>query len=612
MVFLHISFAAREAEADLQKVEHRVKSLIDLRLNELKQICYKRFKPDCAIKTDPHEQKDDPNDESESPTAAVALSPIEVIDKEEDSNDESDEVVSISPMEVIDEEEDSNDESDEVVSLSPIEVIGEEKDSDDESDEGESPTADVSLSPMVVIDKEDASSFQNVCERLSDLELLFDITRLSCLSALTVSIESDDQKYYPFLEPSEYEALSVSKLEWWERPYWAWTCNEIALSQAALFAADLFRAVEDSSLSMTVATNAVVARLPFLTSKLSALVVIDHVEDHEFVKNHVKPIQEATQGTFKVDVDWLMQNYLADKDKEIIYMEAIKLLLQPENDSTNQENDSKNKEIRITESDRTDQQAEEEANVVTPQLLDISKKSNDSKNEEIRITESDRTDQQAEEEGNVVTPQLSRQSVDVSKQSNEENDSKEEEIRMTESVRTDQRAEEVANVVTPQLSRQSVDVSKQSNDSKNEEIRIMESDRTDQRAEEEANVVTPQLSRQSVDLSEKSNDHIYDMSPTPPRSPQIDSRGIDLTVLSQLPISIRSEARLAFLMSDHARSTQDKKGTLHKWMAEASSIQKVPRVSLSPTKKAQKRKRRNIGIESFFQPKRNDQYSDYL
>ena len=589
MVFLHISFSATR-EADLQEVEHRVKSLIDLRLNELKQICYKRFKPDLAIKTDPHEQKDDSNDESESPTAAVALSPIEVIDEEEVSNDQSDEVVSLSPME----------------------VIGEEKDLDDESYEGESPTADVSLSPMVVIDEEDASSFQNVCERLSDLELLFDITRLSCLSALTVSIESDDQKYYPFLEPSEYEALSVSKLEWWERPYWAWTCNEIALSQAALFAADLFRAVEDSSLSMTVATNAVVARLPFLTSKLSALVVIDHVEDHEFVKNHVKPIQEATQGTFKVDVDWLMQNYLADKDKEIIYMEAIKLLLQPENDSTNQENDSKNKEIRITESDRTDQQAEEEANVVTPQLLDISKKSNDSKNEEIRITESDRTDQQAEEEANVVTSQLSRQSVDVSKKSNEENDSKNKEIRITESDRTDQQAEEEGNVVTPQLSRQSVDVSKQSNDSKNEEIRITESDRTDQQAEEEANVVTPQLSRQSVDLSEKSNDHIYDMSPTPPRSPQIDSRGIDLTVLSQLPISIRSEARLAFLMSDHARSTQNKKGTLHKWMAEASSIQKVPRVSLSPTKKAQKRKRRNIGIESFFQPKRNDQYSDYL
>ena len=250
--------------------------------------------------------------------------------------------------------------------------------------------------------------------------------------------------------------------------------------------------------------------------------------------------------------------------------------------------------------------------MVTPQLLDISKKSNDSKNEEIRITESDRTDQQAEEEANVVTSQLSRQSVDVSKKSNEENDSKNKEIRITESDRTDQQAEEEGNVVTPQLSRQSVDVSKQSNDSKNEEIRITESDRTDQQAEEEANVVTPQLSRQSVDLSEKSNDHIYDMSPTPPRSPQIDSRGIDLTVLSQLPISIRSEARLAFLMSDHARSTQDKKGTLHKWMAEASSIQKVPRVSLSPTKKAQKRKRRNIGIESFFQPKRNDQYSDYL
>ena len=36
-----------------------------------------------------------------------------------------------------------------------------------------------------------------------------------------------------------------------------------------------------------------------------------------------------------------------------------------------------------------------------------------------------------------------------------------------------------------------------------------------------------------------------------PRSPQIDSRGIDLTVLSQLPASMRSEARIAAALRDN-------------------------------------------------------------
>jgi hypothetical protein len=45
--------------------------------------------------------------------------------------------------------------------------------------------------------------------------------------------------------------------------------------------------------------------------------------------------------------------------------------------------------------------------------------------------------------------------------------------------------------------------------------------------------------------------------PERPRSPQIDSRGIDLTMLSQLPASVRSEARIAVSLRQNISIARD-------------------------------------------------------
>jgi hypothetical protein len=93
--------------------------------------------------------------------------------------------------------------------------------------------------------------------------------------------------------------------------------------------------------------------------------------------------------------------------------------------------------------------------------------------------------------------------------------------------------------------------------------------------------------------------------PKPRRSPQIDSQGIDLSILSQLPLALRSEARLAhFLGTESSDPVKKRKGTLHKWMVDSSSIQKVSRVSLSPQRtKLAKRNKPVTGIATFFPSK---------
>jgi hypothetical protein len=72
---------------------------------------------------------------------------------------------------------------------------------------------------------------------------------------------------------------------------------------------------------------------------------------------------------------------------------------------------------------------------------------------------------------------------------------------------------------------------------------------------------------------------------------------MDVTVLSQLPVSIPSEARLAFLMLDRGRSKQGNKGTLHKRMVVATKSQNVQNVTMENRTETTTN---FTGIESFF------------
>jgi hypothetical protein len=84
-----------------------------------------------------------------------------------------------------------------------------------------------------------------------------------------------------------------------------------------------------------------------------------------------------------------------------------------------------------------------------------------------------------------------------------------------------------------------------------------------------------------------------------PKSSQIDSDGVDLTVLSQLPPSLRSEARLAMALRDKTIKRKRPKldSTLYNWLA-TSGKKKSP--SLPPRTIQQPAKRQKGTISDFF------------
>jgi hypothetical protein len=88
----------------------------------------------------------------------------------------------------------------------------------------------------------------------------------------------------------------------------------------------------------------------------------------------------------------------------------------------------------------------------------------------------------------------------------------------------------------------------------------------------------------------------------PKQPPQIDSDGLDLTILSQLPPSLRSEARLAMAIREKRqkrnRSNKNTDSRLYQWLSTSTSTKKRPLASpLLPAVSTKKQKR---SIDDFF------------
>lgn len=77
-----------------------------------------------------------------------------------------------------------------------------------------------------------------------------------------------------------------------------------------------------------------------------------------------------------------------------------------------------------------------------------------------------------------------------------------------------------------------------------------------------------------VEASEAQDDACLKVEAPPSPSPQFDSSGVDITMLSQLPASVRSEARIAFALSENASVSKRKqkppaRGSLPTWFPRA-------------------------------------------
>eukprot|EP00980_Cylindrotheca_fusiformis_P015831 scaffold4637_cov128-Cylindrotheca_fusiformis.AAC.2 len=85
---------------------------------------------------------------------------------------------------------------------------------------------------------------------------------------------------------------------------------------------------------------------------------------------------------------------------------------------------------------------------------------------------------------------------------------------------------------------------------------------------------------------------------------QLDSQGVDLAMLSRLPLALRSEARLAFAIQDKKREkkrhTPCTNSPLYQWLSTASSSS-TPHNNSTPTStSARPTKKRNQTIKEFF------------
>ena len=91
-----------------------------------------------------------------------------------------------------------------------------------------------------------------------------------------------------------------------------------------------------------------------------------------------------------------------------------------------------------------------------------------------------------------------------------------------------------------------------------------------EKGEQVVTPVTPKdasPSKQRCETAEK--------SPCLPRSPHLDSQGMDLTFLSQLPYSMRSEARLAFAVNGPRSGSRSHNMCMDKWMASKKDAPSV-------------------------------------
>jgi hypothetical protein len=278
MVYLHI-FVAKE---ELQQVKQSVQSAIDCRLKQVKHICRNQFKAASLLTIKDEQQR-----------IATGYAP------------------QISTRERVKEICQQSIEKHVSISTSTSTIIPDKKQPDHDA------------------------SFESVSKRLTETELLFDLSRLSALSALAIPLDMCDERHYPFLHfvsASDESSPGISKLEWWDRPCWAWSRNEIMLSEACIFAtAILTSELSMTATFMTVSTNAIVARLPTFVSKgrRTSLIGIDHQQDHEFVKSQLKSLQHSStiegEGSlsFTTDTSWLERIYCAAPRRRIIPADLV-------------------------------------------------------------------------------------------------------------------------------------------------------------------------------------------------------------------------------------------------------------------------------------------------
>jgi hypothetical protein len=324
---------------------------------------------------------------------------------------------------------------------------------------------------------------------------LIDISKLSRMSSLTLSFDSES--HFKFLrEASHFEGLSVCKLEWWDRPFWAWTFHELVLSSAALFGLEVWNEL-NKQVSVTASTDPLIAELSCLwkseCNSNGMLLVIDDQQDRDFIRARLSAVPnddvnahhlEALRRKYQVHRE-LQQNLLKELDW-------------------------------VTKGSASSMEVPLETSQCPAIPTPIASSAGAGNNGRGPI----------------------------------------EEASMTAFSKSSKYEDEVVRVVSPQSYRR-----------------------------------TPSMSEERK------------VPPTSPSSPQIDSHGIDVTILSQLPPSIRTEARFVVMINN----ARNKSGPLRRWMVEKSSLVRKPfhlRVNPSKAVAVAKLKRKRTGIETFFPSKR--------
>jgi hypothetical protein len=99
--------------------------------------------------------------------------------------------------------------------------------------------------------------------------------------------------------------------------------------------------------------------------------------------------------------------------------------------------------------------------------------------------------------------------------------------------------------------------------------------------EKDEQVVTPVTPKDASPAKQRCETAVK--SPSLPRSPHLDSQGMDLSFLSQLPYSMRSEARLAFAVHGPRSRTRSNNMCMDKWMASKQDAPSVTASQVLPT-----------------------------
>jgi hypothetical protein len=413
--------------------------------------------------------------------------------------------------------------------------------------------------------------FDSRIEFVAPGSVFADLTSVSILSALLAPFTAVSNSLEVRMKTCEgrttnilesrcpLQSLVASKTEWWDRPPWAWTWNEIRMAHGAAIAQSMLEQLDPkyTFCNVSVSTDKCLAMLPFIhcqcdkscyrETKGGIPVLIDPEVDDDAICRVV----DEQRGRSGDGTDQVVTPHVCQKILERYCRNRYSLV----NEDYTAEIDDL---VRSTQGEGAQTSFTSvvscetlHARVETPEDAETM---DEVQNESAvgKVTEVERCTK-ARADARTETPEDAETIGEVQKES-------------------------VVVKVTPEAER----CTKARADASAE---IPEDANTIDEAQNESVVrlakVTPEAERCTKARAATSrrcnmSDGGFKNQPKRPRSPQIDSRGIDLTMLSQLPASIRSEARIAVALRESisiARDGQksDARARLQHWFPRISN-----------------------------------------